>query len=116
MAKVHEYLLVRPDGKYEIAKSNGPICFQQSRQEVGGHFETFDPQLGHGFTAQINEEGSRLKLPPNGVFSGVSGNVLIGRSHGTEMWGLTAGQREELLARLQLHPILAAPPGNAADL
>ena len=102
MAKVHEYLLVLPDGKYEITRSHGPICFQQSRQEVGGHFETFDPQLGNGFTAQINEDGSRLNLAPNGLFKGIAGNVLIGRTHGTEMWGLTASQREELLRRLQL--------------
>ena len=103
MAKVHEYLLVLPDRKYEITKSNGPICFQQSRQEVGGHFEAFDPQLGKPFTAQINEAGSRLNLPPNIVFDGIAGNVLIGRAHGQEMWGLTADQREELLVRLQLH-------------
>jgi hypothetical protein len=104
MAKVHEYVLVRPDGKYEITKSNGPICFQQSRQEVGGHFETFDPQLGVGYTAQINEAGQRLKLPLNGVFEGVSGNVLIGRAHGSDMWGLSASQRDEILVRLQLNP------------
>jgi len=102
MSKVHEYVLVLPDGKYELTKSNGPICFQQSRQEVGGHFESFDPQVGHGFTAQINENGSGLKLAPNVKFEGISGNVLIGRAHGAEMWGLTAGQREEILARLEL--------------
>jgi hypothetical protein len=102
MAKVHEYLLILPNGKYEITKSNGPICFQQSRQEVGGHFETFNPQLGNGFTAQINEGGSRLNLPANGVFKNVAGNVLIGRTHGAEMWGLTPGQREEILVRLNL--------------
>ena len=102
MAKVHEYLLVLPDGKFEITKSNGPICSQQSRQEVGGHFETFDPQLGAGFTGQINESGARLNLPPNGVFDQVSGKVLIGRAHGTEMWGLSASQREDLVVRLKL--------------
>lgn len=102
MAKVHEYVLVLPDGRYEITKSNGPICFQQSRQEVGGHFETFDPQLGNGFTAQINEDGSRLNFPANGVFKEVAGNVLIGRRHGAEMWGLTPDQREELVVRLKL--------------
>ena len=103
MAKIHEYLLVLVDGKYEITKSNGPICFEQSRQEVGGHFATFDPQVGKGFTAQINEDGSRLNLPLNGVFKDVAGNVLIGRTHGTEMWGLTPGQRDELLVRLKLN-------------
>jgi hypothetical protein len=46
MAKVHEYILVATDGSCGITKSNGPICFQQSRQEVGGHFESFDPQVG----------------------------------------------------------------------
>jgi hypothetical protein len=102
MAKVHEYLLVLADGTYEITKSNGPICFQQSRQEVGGHFETFDPQLGSGFTAQINEDGGRLNLPLNGVFKDVAGNVLIGRTHGAEMWGLTPILQQELLVRLKL--------------
>ena|SRR5579864_8343125 len=102
MSKIHEYLLVGSDGKYEITKSNGPICFQQSRQELGGHFDTFDPKLGHGFTAQINEDGSRLNLPLNGVFKDVAGNVLIGRAHGKEMWGLTPGQQEEILVRLRL--------------
>ena len=101
MAKVHEYVLVLPDGKTEVTKSNGPICQQQSRQEVGGPFESFDPKLGQGFTAQINEDGSRSKLAPNAMFEGIAGNVLIGRSHGTEMWGLTAGQREEILTRLK---------------
>jgi len=103
MAKVHQYVLVFPDGKYEVTKSNGPICFQQSRQEVGGHFESFNPQLGAGFTAQINEDGGRLNLAPNAVFKGIAGNVLIGRSHGAEMWGLTAGQQQEVLVRLHLH-------------
>ncbi len=104
MAKVHEYLLVLPDGKFEITKSNGPICFQQSRQEVGGHFEAFDPQLGAGFTAQINEAGGRLNLASNIVFPGIAGNVLIGRTHGGEMWGLTTGQREEVVTKLALPP------------
>jgi hypothetical protein len=103
MAKVHEYLLVLPDGKCEITKSNGPICAQQSRQEVGGHVETLNPQLGVGFTAQINEDGGRLNLSPNVLFKGIAGNVLIGRVHGAEMWGLTAGQRDDILARLQLN-------------
>jgi hypothetical protein len=103
MSKVHEYVLILPDGKYEVTKSNGPICFQQSRQEVGGHFESFNPQLGAGFTAQINENGSGLKLAPNVVFTGIAGNVLIGRTHGAEMWGLTPGQRDEILVRLQLN-------------
>ena len=103
MAKVHEYVLVLPDCKYEITKSNGPICFQQSRQEVGGYFETFDPQLGSGFTAQIHEAGGRLSLKPNAVFKEVAGNVLIGRTHGADMWGLTAVQREEVLLRLLLN-------------
>jgi hypothetical protein len=110
MAKVHEYLLVLPNGNYEISKSNGPMCFQQSRQEVGGHFESFDPQLGTGFTAQINEAGAQLKLAANGVFKGISGNVLIGRTHGSEMWGLTPGQRQELLTKLQLKPAGNAEP------
>jgi len=109
MAKVHEYLLIRPDGKYEVTKSNGPICFQQSRQEVGGHFESFDPKLGAGFSAQINEEGGRSNLPPNSIFEGVSGNVLIGRAHGTDIWGLTAAQQQELLTRLQL-PLPSSNP------
>jgi len=103
MAKVHEYLLVLPDGKCEVTKSNGPICIQQSRQEVGGHVETLNPQLGAGFTAQINEDGGRLNLSPNALFKGIAGNVLIGRVHGAEMWGLTAGQREDILARLELN-------------
>jgi hypothetical protein len=102
MAKVHEYVLILPDGKYEVTKSNGPICFQQSRQEVGGHFESFDPQLGDGITAQVNEDGIRSNLPPNALFEGVSGNVLIGRAHGTQMWGLSASQREDILTRLKL--------------
>jgi hypothetical protein len=103
MSKVHEYVLVLPDGKYEVTKSNGPICFQQSRQEVGGHFESFNPQLGTGFTAQINENGSGLKLAPNAKFEGIAGNVLIGRTHGADMWGLTPDQRDEIVARLQLN-------------
>jgi len=102
LAKVHEYILVASDGTCGITKSNGPICFQQSRQEVGGHFETFDPRLGPGYTAQINEDGGRRNLKPNCVFEGVAGNVLIGRVHGAEMWGLMADQREEVLARLKL--------------
>ena len=96
MAKVHEYILVAADGTCGITKSNGPICFQQSRQEVGGHFETFDPQLGEGYTAQINEDGAQRHFKPNAAFEGVAGNVLIGRSHGTEMWGLTTEQQAEI--------------------
>jgi len=96
MAKVHEYILVATDGTCGITKSNGPICFQQSRQEVGGHFESFDPGLGDGFTAQINEDGAQRNFKPNAAFEGVSGNVLIGRAHGTEMWGLSAEQQEQV--------------------
>jgi hypothetical protein len=100
MAKVHAYIRVRPDGACEIAKSNGPICIQQSRQEVGGPVESFNPQLGDGFTAQINENPDQQKLNLNTLFDGVRGNVLIGRAHGSEMWGLSAGQQEQLLLRL----------------
>src|SRR5579864_8735539 len=60
VAKVHEYILVAVDGTCGVTKSNGPICFQQSRQEVGGHFEAYDPQLGDGYTAQVNEDGRRF--------------------------------------------------------
>jgi len=31
----------------------------------------------------------------------VSGNVLIGRTHGAEMWGLNAEQRAEVLTLLK---------------
>ena len=68
MAKVHEYILVAADGTCGVTKSNGPICFQQSRQEVGGHFESFDPKLGDGYTAQINEDGAQRKFKPNAAF------------------------------------------------
>ncbi len=101
MAKVHEYILVATDGTCGITKSNGPICFQQSRQEVGGHFESFDPQLGEGYTAQINEDGARRNFKPNAAFEGVAGNVLIGRVHGAEMWGLSPAQQEEIRLRLK---------------
>jgi len=56
MAKVHAYIRVRPDGACEIAKSNGPICIQQSRQEVGGPVESFNPQLGDGFNCPDQRE------------------------------------------------------------
>ena len=111
MARVHEYVIVSPDGTCGVTKSNGPICFQQSRQEVGGHFESFDPLLGDRYTAQINEEGSRGKLQPNKAFDGVSGNVLIGRVHGTEVWGLTPEQREDVVSRIRLK---VEAMGNAA--
>jgi hypothetical protein len=101
MAKVHEYILVAADGSCGITKSNGPICSQQSRQEVGGHFESFDPQLGDGYTAQINDDHPQLKLKPNILFDGVAGNVLIGRVRGKDMYGLTKGQQEEILLRLR---------------
>src|SRR5579863_6888150 len=102
MAKVHEYILVAADGTCGVTKSNGPICFQQSRQEVGGHFESFDPQLGEGYTAQINEDGVQRNFKQNAAFEGVAGNVLIGRIHGTEMWGLTAEQQAELRLRIKI--------------
>jgi hypothetical protein len=102
MAKVHEYILVAADGTCGITKSNGPICFQQSRQEVGGHFESFDPKVGEGYTAQINEDGVQRNFKPNAAFEGVAGNVLIGRIHGSEMWGLTAEQQAEI--RLLIKP------------
>jgi len=31
----------------------------------------------------------------------VAGNVLIGRSHGSEMWGLSVEQRAEVLTLLK---------------
>jgi hypothetical protein len=80
-------------------QANGPICFQQSRQEVGGDFESYDPQVGDGYTAQVNEDGRRFK--PNSLFDGVAGNVVIGRLHGSEMLGLSAHQREEVLNALK---------------
>jgi len=99
VAKVHEYILVAVDGTCGVTKSNGPICFQQSRQEVGGHFEAYDPQLGDGYTAQVNEDGRRFKA--NALFDDVAGNVLIGRAHGSEMWGLSGEQRAEVLTLLK---------------
>jgi hypothetical protein len=103
MAKVHEYILVLPNGTYEITKSNGPICTSQSRQEIGGQFDTFDPKLGVGFRAQYPEDGELQKLAPNQSFEGIAGKVLIGRVHGAEMWGLNAAQRDEILIRLKLN-------------
>jgi hypothetical protein len=57
--------LVLPDRTYEITKSNGSICVAQSRQETGGRFDTFDPELGDGYRAQYPEDGELLKLAPN---------------------------------------------------
>lgn len=101
MARVHEYVRVLPDGRFEIAKSNGPICFQQSRQEVGGAFELWDPELGEGYAAQINEDRNPAKLDRSVVFDGVLGNVLIGRGHGKDLWGLSAPQKAHVLAKLE---------------
>ena len=75
MAKVHEYILVAADGTCGVTKSNGPICFQQSRQEVGGHFESFDPNIGDGYTAQVNENGARRNFKQNSRFEGISGRI-----------------------------------------
>ena len=102
MARVHEYIRVLADGKYEVTKSNGPIGIQQSRQEVGGHFELWNPELGGGYAAQINEHRDPAKLAGNVVFEGVLGTVLIGRSHGNDLWGLTAPQKDHVLAQLKL--------------
>ena len=102
MARVHEYIRVLADGRYEVTKSNGPIGLQQSRQEVGGACELWNPELGDGYAAQINEDRNPSKLAVNVVFEGVLGNVLIGRSHGNDLWGLTAPQKEHVLASLKL--------------
>ena len=102
MARVHEYIRILPDGKYEVVKSNGPIGLQQSRQEVGGAVELWNPELGDGYAAQINEDRNPVKLARNVVFEGVLGNVLVGRSHGNDLWGLTAPQKEYVLTHLKL--------------
>jgi hypothetical protein len=102
MARVHEYIRVLADGKYEVTRSNGPIGLQQTRQEVGGAFELWNPELGEGYAAQINEDRNPVKLAVNVVFEGVLGNVLIGRSHGNDLWGLNAPQKEHVLAHLKL--------------
>jgi len=102
VAKVHQYVLVLTDGTYEITKSNGPICVSQSRQEVGGQFDTFDPKLGVGFRAQYPEDGELMKLAPNQSFEGIAGKVLIGRVHGDEMWGLSPAQQEQVVTQLKL--------------
>lgn len=68
MAKVHEYLLILPNGTVEVTKSNGPICSQQSRQEVGGHFESFDPQLGAGFYCSNKRGRQPVGLGPKRRF------------------------------------------------
>jgi len=85
MAKVHEYILVAVDGTCGVTKSNGPICFQQSRQEVGGHFEAYDPQLGDGYTAQVNRTGGASN--PTHCLTTWRESVLIGRSHGSDTCG-----------------------------
>ena len=109
MARVHEYIRVLADGKYEVTKSNGPIGLQQSRQEVGGPFELWNPELGDGYAAQINEDRNPVKLARNVVFEGVLGTVLVGRSHGNDLWGLTAPQKEHVLVTLaHRFPSLAA--------
>ena len=45
------------------------------------------------------EDGRRFKA--NALFDDVAGNVLIGRSHGAEMWGLSVEQRAEVLTLLK---------------
>ena len=113
MARVHEYVRVFPDGKFEIAKSNGPICIQQSRQEVGGAVELWDPEMGEGYAAQINEDRNP-KLARSVVFEGVLGNVLIGRGHGKDLWGLTPAQKEHVLAKVEERKLSHIAPANEA--
>ena len=90
-----------PTAPAESRSPTDPICFQQSRQEVGGHFESFDPKLGDGITAQINEDGAQRNFKQNAAFEGVAGNVLIGRAHGTEMWGLSPEQQQEIRTKVK---------------
>ena len=94
MAKTHVFILVSPEGTCSLTRSNGPICFQQSRQEVGGHFEAYDPHIGPGHSAQVHESFGRQHRKPNTVFEGVAGNVLIGRTHGSESCGLNPDQQK----------------------
>ncbi len=100
MARVHEYIVVRTDGTHEIIRSNGPICLQQSRQEVGGPPDCFNPEIGSEYTAQINQDGDLLKLERNAMFQRALGNVLIGRAHGKAIWGLTMSQKDDIRRRL----------------
>jgi hypothetical protein len=102
MTRVHEYIRVLAGGTHEVIRSNGPIGLSQSRQEVGGAIELWDPGLGDGYAAQVNEDRNPVKLAVNVVFEGVLGNVLIGRSHGNDLWGLTAPQKEHVLTQLKL--------------
>ena len=101
MAKAHVYILVSAEGTCSLTRSNGPICFQQSRQEVGGHFESYDPHIGPGYSAQVHESFGRQHLQPNTVFEDVAGNVLIGRTHGSEIWGLNPDQQKEVLSHVE---------------
>ena len=43
------------------------------------------------------EDGDHMKLLSNQSLEGIAGNVLIGRAHGTEMWGI---KRESAIASL----------------
>ena len=77
----------------------GNLSFTATEDGVRSMFEAYDPQLGDGYTAQVNEDGRRFKS--NALFDDVSGNVLIGRTHGAEMWGLSVEQRAEVLTLLK---------------
>jgi len=87
MAKVHEYVLWLPDGKYQVTKTNGPNRRTTVQAAGWRSCRVLRSPAREGFTAQINEESCQAEPSPHATFEGVAGNVLIGRSQWPRICG-----------------------------
>ena len=88
---------------------DGPITLEACQKAVQGLILAYNPEIGDGIVAYINEAASRSKITPNKAFPNARGRVLIGRRQSDgDFCGLTGIQRnhvvEELRRRIQEKP------------
>jgi hypothetical protein len=79
------YVVARVDGSVEVLERKNPLELKELQNLVGGYIEmvsisgTLMNRNARNLTAMVNEEGLLIDLPKNPFFSGLRGNVVLGR-------------------------------------
>jgi hypothetical protein len=101
------YLLLQTDGQVRQIVSDGYLSLQMLKEHVSGNIRVermlVAPDLPEEYeiTIVMNENGKLKNLPSNPFMTEMYGNILIARSQGGELTGLTRGQLRGLQETIQ---------------
>ncbi len=87
-----KYVVARVDGSVEVLERTASLALQELQDLVGGYIEAVRVASPGTIMMMVNEEGLLLNLPQNPFCPGLVGNVVLGKTEGSEFVGLNESE------------------------